>query len=902
MSDIHQDADFSPELPAGLMLGNFTIRKVIGSGGFGITYLAHDENSDELVVIKENYPADISFRDVNSLAVGPAGESKKETYEWALKRFLDEAMMLSRLSHPNIVPIRKAFKALGTAYYVMRHVEGTELHKAAPAPDSITADWLLPVLEKILSALDYLHAHGLIHRDIKPNNILLRADGEPVLIDFGTARALESTHSHTHVGTPGFMPLEQFSARGKRGPWTDFYALGATCYYLITGDVPPSSTDRVDEDEYVPLAGRPTLAERFPAHFLSSIDKALFMNSHERWQSAQEWLNALKGLPSSPSTFPSPNPDTNQGANSKNTKKKSKVLITILTILLVVLGCGEPFFPSIKLRLRGISPEQYNSALYTAASKGDAEKVRLLLDAGADVNKVNNNGNSPLSAAADSGQHECLDLLLAAPGIDINQANQNGDTPLCIAAAKGAVECVRLLLATPGIEVNKANKNGETPLQIAERNNHTDCADLLRTANSKLVGIAAELQQMGISPEQYNSALYTAAKEGNTEKIRLLLDIGADVNWANESDNQNTPLICAAKNGRTTCMRLLLAAPSIDVNKGNKDGESALSGAIANNHTECVRILLAAPGIDVNKASNSGATPLWVAAKNHVECLRVLLTAPGIDINQANNSGDTPLSEAAEWGHTECVRLLITAPGIDVNKVNNSGETPLHEAVGDGRTECVRLLIAAPSIDVNKVNNSGETPLHEAVEDGQTECVRLLLAARRININKADKSGTTPLHTAARRGHAECMRLLLAARRIQVNKADNAGKTALSEAAEQGHTECLRLLLAAPGIDINRVDNRIRTPLSWAAQGGHKECMRLLLAAPGISINMANNNRETPLYLAASRGATECVRLLLAAPGTSVNVANKRGETPLKAAESNNHRASAELIRAAGGR
>ena len=300
MPDIHQATSFSPALPVGIKLGNYTILKVIGNGGFGITYLAQEEITEKLVVIKENYPAEVSFRNMTSLVVGPSGDSRKEAYEWALKRFLDEAQTLASLNHPNIVNVLTAFKALGTAYYVMPYVEGTELHIAAPAPDSINAEWLLPILKKILNALDYLHTEGLIHRDIKHSNILLNAASDPILIDFGTARALESTHSHTHIGTPGFMPFEQLSAKGKRGPWTDFYALGATCYRLITGEIPPHSVDRMVEDEYLPLAETPSLGKRFPMHVLKSIDKALSLDINERFQSAQEWLDALKNKPEPP--------------------------------------------------------------------------------------------------------------------------------------------------------------------------------------------------------------------------------------------------------------------------------------------------------------------------------------------------------------------------------------------------------------------------------------------------------------------------------------------------------------------------------------------------------------------------------------------------------------------------
>ena len=283
----------SSELPKGYELLNYVIERKLGHGGFGVTYLAHEVVTDRAVVIKENFPRECSQRHTTNLTVGPTSAEDKELYEWALTRFLDEAKVLVRLSHPGIVPVLTAFKALGTAYYVMPQVEGKEIHKTAPSPQTINEAWLRPVLQKLLEALDYLHGQGLLHRDIKPSNILMCADGSPLLIDFGTARSSDATHTLTRIGSPGFSPSEQFTAHGKNGAWTDLYSLGATCYYLITGEVPQDAVGRMEEDELLLLIERKELQGRFSSDFLSTIDKAMRVPRKDRWQSAQEWLEKL---------------------------------------------------------------------------------------------------------------------------------------------------------------------------------------------------------------------------------------------------------------------------------------------------------------------------------------------------------------------------------------------------------------------------------------------------------------------------------------------------------------------------------------------------------------------------------------------------------------------------------
>lgn len=285
----------SPELPAGFELMNYKIVRKLGSGGFSMTYLATELLSGREVVIKENFPFECTHRNTTNLKVCPAGTERKELFDWALKRFVDEARVLIKLNHPNIVPVLNVFEAMGTAYYVMPRVSGTVLDEAAPAPGKIDEAWLSPILQKLLLSLDYLHGVGMLHRDIKPSNIILREDGSPMLIDFGTARSSDATHTLTRVGTTGYSPAEQFMAHGLNGAWTDLYSLGATCYRLITGHEPQDAIERLLNDKMPLLAECADLKKRFSAKFLSAIDKSLRMAREERWQSVKEWLAELGG-------------------------------------------------------------------------------------------------------------------------------------------------------------------------------------------------------------------------------------------------------------------------------------------------------------------------------------------------------------------------------------------------------------------------------------------------------------------------------------------------------------------------------------------------------------------------------------------------------------------------------
>jgi TPR repeat protein/serine/threonine protein kinase len=286
-------------LPAGTRLEEFVIERVLGSGGFGITYLARDTRLDRKVVIKENLPAQFCFRDLHSLTVAPRhthGEDA-ENFRWSLQNFSKEAAMLASLDHPGIVKVLRSFEAFGTAYFVMPYLEGFTFDELIASRrykgQEFSEEELLGFLCHVLGALGYLHDRGVYHRDIKPGNLFVTLEGMPVLIDFGSARQRLSERSMTVIESAGYTPFEQLQSRGNVGPWSDLYALGGSLERAITGWAPPKAADRIGKDPRDPLATLQNLPGRASPAFLASIDRALKLDAQERWQSAGQWQEAL---------------------------------------------------------------------------------------------------------------------------------------------------------------------------------------------------------------------------------------------------------------------------------------------------------------------------------------------------------------------------------------------------------------------------------------------------------------------------------------------------------------------------------------------------------------------------------------------------------------------------------
>ena len=240
------------ELPAGSRLadGRYQVLGVIGRGGFGITYEAGDRRLERRVALKELFP-ESAVRHGSVVLTPPQGRA---AFRDARDRFLREARVLARFSHPGIVRVFEVFEEHGTAYLVMELLDGctlVDLLRQRGKP--FTEAEVLDVAGRVAAALRPVHVAGVLHRDVNPSNVMLTTHGRIVVIDFGLARAFEADHTvgMTRVVTPGYAPLEQYRGEGRFGPFTDVYGLAATCYRLATGRVPVAAVER-DGGEPIP--------------------------------------------------------------------------------------------------------------------------------------------------------------------------------------------------------------------------------------------------------------------------------------------------------------------------------------------------------------------------------------------------------------------------------------------------------------------------------------------------------------------------------------------------------------------------------------------------------------------------------------------------------------------------
>lgn len=292
------EADFSPQFlsPRSVLDGRYFVGRVLGHGGFGITYLAWDMNLEVLLAIKEYLPREVANREAGSSTIKPFSGQAEENFTYGLDKFSEEARTLAKFhEHPGIVTVHNFFRANGTGYMVMQYVGGATLKQYLVSQGGrIGYDLAVKILMPVMDALRELHGVGLLHRDISPDNIYITDSKRVKLLDFGAARYAAGEHSRSLsvILKPGYAPEEQYRSKGKQGPWTDVYALCATLYRAITGKTPPEALDRMDDDE---LKAPSVLGIALPPPAEAALMKGLAIRGGNRWQTAHELQDALMG-------------------------------------------------------------------------------------------------------------------------------------------------------------------------------------------------------------------------------------------------------------------------------------------------------------------------------------------------------------------------------------------------------------------------------------------------------------------------------------------------------------------------------------------------------------------------------------------------------------------------------
>lgn len=280
-------------LPEGHQFEGYRIAGVLSCGGFSIVYLAHDQN-DQPVAIKEYLPAQLALRN-GGAALPSIAQDNQRIFRYGLKCFFEEGRSLAGLSHVNVVKVVNFFRANETAYLVMRYEHGRTLQQHIRARlGLIKEDFLRNLFVQLLNGLREVHAHKLLHLDIKPANIYIRTDDTPILIDFGAARQTLTSNGMklSPMFTPGFAPPEQYK-RLSLGPWSDIYSVGATLFTCLAGAAPQTADQRAGSDRYT--SATRIWRGKYSRELLETIDWCLELDPLRRPQSVFALQKVLVG-------------------------------------------------------------------------------------------------------------------------------------------------------------------------------------------------------------------------------------------------------------------------------------------------------------------------------------------------------------------------------------------------------------------------------------------------------------------------------------------------------------------------------------------------------------------------------------------------------------------------------
>ncbi len=330
-------------LPKGYQLKEYKIERILGAGGFGVTYLAKDINLNTEVVIKEFLPREFSQRQTGNYSIVPFSGTKKDgTYKYLLKKFINEAQILASIKHPNVVRVFSFFKANNTAYFVMDYIEGESLKEFIKRNGKLSEEQIQNIIIPVLEGLSIVHKKHYLHRDIAPDNIYLRKNAMPMLIDFGAAKNATRAESSSlaAIVKAGYSAPEQYVSTSEHSPATDLYAVGAVIYTMMSGRIPPESTQRQiallnnERDVLIEDLDK-NYKNKYSQALINTVKKAMSIKENDRFQDTismqdsimQEGLTPKKPKPKKIKT------ETVIEEESNTNLIKNSIIVVLLAII-----------------------------------------------------------------------------------------------------------------------------------------------------------------------------------------------------------------------------------------------------------------------------------------------------------------------------------------------------------------------------------------------------------------------------------------------------------------------------------------------------------------------------------------------------------------------------------------
>ncbi len=643
-------------------IGGYRILGELGRGAMGVVYHAFDPKIGRPVAIKQ-------------IRVDPGATADQGAQ--LRQRLVREASAAGNLSHPGIVTVYQLGEEGTDVFIVMEYVAGASLERALAVGTGMDLNRKLEILRQTAEALDFAHRAGIVHRDVKPANILLREDGVVKVADFGIAKMTQEmtvsqnlTAAGSSLGSPAYMSPEQIRAAQVDGR-SDQFSLGVLAFQMLTGRM-PFAADTVHAMMYQIVAADPFADQ--PADLSPSIAAALApalaKDPKDRYHSCAALVQALAKASGSPSaqmaaTQPLPMPPPSPAPSTQASNPRTALMAGLIGAVLVVgiAGGGYWFWQSragaAATGGSGGETKAVPAPLVKAIEMGQIDESQRLLAAGADINQADEKGTTALMQAAEGSAYlpnnASAVTMLLDKGATVDLQDKSGRTALYRAVAEGKDDVVRQLLAKKA-DPNHKDSNGSPILVQAVQYGRLALLPLLIQS-----GAQVELADAHATTPLMLAAEGTAYMPNNAPLVSALLDAGAKVEV--QDDRGRTPLYRAATEGKQDALRLLLEKHA-DPNQRANDGSTALLEAVTYGKTGAAKMLIDNAAA-VEQPDANGNTPLMVAAEgsayvpNNGPWVEMLLAA-GAKVDAQDQRGRTPLYRAAAEGKEDAERLLCS--------------------------------------------------------------------------------------------------------------------------------------------------------------------------------------------------------------------------------------------------